>query len=338
MNRSKGRVFSEGEIVMSDTNTSLISDLAGLSKPMTKLIETVSSGMNIVTTPWQTKRNAQADAEAIRVLNESMREVDGDITYTNANFSITVKKGSIEDTAIARVVQEEVERQVNLSRVVEKAALLLKEKTDVSPEPVEKDWLTRFKNIAQDISDEEMQFLWARILDQEIEKPHSFSYRTLDFLKNVQGNEAKIIENVMKFSLQGSSEVLIFGDKEYLKTENVCFVDALLLEELGLAYGDLALTMKPNLEDYYRISHSNNFIRITNLSDNEQMIPVMKLTSLGKEVFHLISSYYSKSSIENLVKFLDLGEKVKFELIEDVKILDNGQIQWKDDKISILVP
>lgn len=338
MNRYKVRVFNEGKIVMSDTNTSLISDLAGLSKPMTKLIETVSSGMNIVTTPWQTKRNAQADAEAIKVLNESMRDVDGDITYTNANFSITVKKGSIEDAAIARVVQEEVERQVNLSTIVEKTALLLKEKTDVSPEPVEKDWLTRFKNIAQDISDEEMQFLWARILDQEIEKPHTFSYRTLDFLKNIQANEAKIIENVMKFSLQGSSEVLIFGDKNYLKTENVCFVDALLLEELGLAYGDLALTLTPNLEDYYRISHSNNYIRITNLSDNKQKIPVMKLTSLGKEVFHLISSYYSRSGIENLVKFLNLGEKVKFELIEDVEILDSGQIRWYDDKISLLEP
>lgn len=323
---------------MSDTNTSLISDLAGLSKPMTKLIETVSSGMNIVTTPWQTKRNAQADAEAIKVLNESMREVDGDITYTNANFSIIVKKGSVEDAAIARVVQEEVERQVNLSTIVEKTALLLKEKTDVSPEPVEKDWLTRFKNIAQDISDEEMQFLWARILDQEIEKPHTFSYRTLDFLKNIQASEAKIIENVMRFSLQGSSEILIFGDKDYLKTENVRFVDALLLEELGLAYGDLALTLTPNLEDYYRISHSNNFIRITNLCDKKQDVPVMKLTSLGKEVFNLISSYYCRSGIENLVKFMDLGEKVKFELIEDVEFLDNGQIQWRDDKVSILAP
>lgn len=323
---------------MADEKNSLITDIAGLSKPMTKLIEVVSSGMNIATTPWQTKRNAKADSEAIQILSQSLETVPGEVTYTNPNFSITVKNGSVEENTITRVIQQEIERQINLSAIVSKTATLLEQKESVSSEPLEKDWMTNFKNIAQDISNQEMQLLWARILSQEIEEPHSFSYRTLDFLKSVQPSEAKIIENVLKYSFSDVNYVFILGDKEYLQTVNIPFEQGLLLEELGLATGNLVLRIEPNATEYYRVSQSNNYVRISNPTTQPLDIPTMKLTTLGKEVFQLTPNYFDLDNIAKHIAFFNLFDSAKFELLENVIFSDDGQNVESSTQVTLLNP
>jgi hypothetical protein len=44
----------------------------------------------------------------------------------------------------------------------------LKKENDVSDTPVDEDWIVRFFNVVEDISDEMMQQLWGRILAGEV--------------------------------------------------------------------------------------------------------------------------------------------------------------------------
>ena len=61
---------------------------------------------------------------------------------------------------------------------------------------MDKDWFTRYFNIVQDISNEDIQDLWAKLLAGEIKQPGSFSYRTLETLKNMTTDEAELFTKI----------------------------------------------------------------------------------------------------------------------------------------------
>lgn len=312
---------------MPEGKTSLISDLTGLSKPLTKLIETVGNGINVATQPWQIKRNAKADAEAIDTIKESLSTLPGDVTYNGPNFSITVSGGSIEESAISRMVNTEIERQINLNNIVQKTAKLLSLKETVSSTPVNHDWWTRYQNIAQDISDDAMRDLWAQILAGEIETPNSYSYRALDFLKNISFDEAQLIQNILKYTFESGDGIYIFGGKGYLKTVNIPFAQGLILEELNLGIDELILTIAKNATLHYRISNSNNLLKITNNTDSAVKIPILKLTALGREIHKLTPPHYEYDNIIQHIRYLN-HPTLEYTIIEDVSFINETRFSW----------
>ena len=318
---------------MTEDKNAFISDLAGLSKPLTKLIETIGEGINILSTPWQIKRNALADAEAISMINASIQEIDGEVIYEGTNYSLKVKKGSIEQAAIQRMIYAEVDRQINLNSIYQKAATILQSKENISAEPVSRDWFVRFRGIAQDISEGEMQQLWARILAGEVETPHTYSYRALDFLKNIQLDEAVVIQKILKHSIGSDEEVLIFGDKDYLTAINIPFVDALLLEELSLASSGLGLNLSPKSQTYFKIIGTKHYIEIENTSDNEESIHVLKLTSLGREIQKLVTSEFEYDTLLKNLEYVN-KEIFIFSFIENARVENDSIVGW-DDKFII---
>lgn len=52
-----------------------LKDLAGLSKPLTRLIEVISSGIGAVSQPYLTKKNSEAKAHEIRVISAALKGV-----------------------------------------------------------------------------------------------------------------------------------------------------------------------------------------------------------------------------------------------------------------------
>jgi hypothetical protein len=67
------------------------------------------------------------------------------------------------------------------------------------------DWFLRFFEAAGNISNEDMQFLWARILAGEVNQPGAFTLRTLETLRNMTQNEALLLQQLAQL-------VLIEGD------------------------------------------------------------------------------------------------------------------------------
>jgi hypothetical protein len=73
-----------------------------------------------------------------------------------------------------------------------------------SDEPIDDDCAADFFEQAQDVSDQAMQSLWARILAGEVNKPGSFSLRTLHSLKTMTKEEAQMFERLVRFSWTNS--------------------------------------------------------------------------------------------------------------------------------------
>ena len=119
--------------------------------------------------------NAQADARAKLVSPDAI--VQGQL-----DFGTTIKQ---------RVQFQEEKRQANIDSIVRQAALELGDK-EVQDHEVDHDWTARFFNDVQDVSSQDMQVLWARILAGEVERPGSTSLRTLRILKDMNRNIARI--------------------------------------------------------------------------------------------------------------------------------------------------
>ena len=111
---------------------------------------------------------AQADARSTLVSPEAV--VEGEVTF-----------GALLEQ---RIQFQEQKRQSNIMSVVQQAASELGDK-EVQDHVVDHDWTARFFSDVQDVSSEQMQTLWAKILAGEVTNPGSTSIRTLSILKNL---------------------------------------------------------------------------------------------------------------------------------------------------------
>nr|WP_316638694.1 DUF2806 domain-containing protein [uncultured Roseateles sp.] len=148
-----------------------------LSAPLTKLIEVVATGFGRLYEPRSIRQKAQAEADALVILEEGKERVS-----------------QVQFRAAERRIAVEEWRQINIESIAEKAKDALPE--EVSESPVSRDWVVRFFDDCKDVSDDEMQTLWGRLLAGEVARPGAFSLRTLQLLRNLSSLEANLFSRL----------------------------------------------------------------------------------------------------------------------------------------------
>ena len=116
-------------------------------------------------------------ADARKLLTTSNTEIQGQLT--------------VGEMIALRVQFQEAKRQANISGVFSKAVEELHDAEVEDHEP-DHDWTARFFNHVQDVSSEEMQLLWAKVLAGEVERPGSTSTRTLSILRDLNKETADL--------------------------------------------------------------------------------------------------------------------------------------------------
>lgn len=106
----------------------------------------------------------------------------------------------------------EQKRFKNTKKVLNETLKALPEHAEVSDEPVEPGWYARFFDGVKDISDEDLQKFWGKLLAGEIARPGRFSLRTLDVLRNISIAEAHLFERACKVC-QDSGEIMLPDDR-----------------------------------------------------------------------------------------------------------------------------
>jgi len=106
------------------------------------------------------------------------------------------------------------------------------------------DWFLRFFEAAGNISNEDMQILWARILAGEIYRPGAFTLRTLETLRNMTQSEALLLQQLARLVLvEGDGTKFIYhsdyNDYEAHETEinelyGIGAKEFTVIEECGL--------------------------------------------------------------------------------------------------------
>jgi len=190
-------------------------DLGKVSKPISKLIDAVSQGIGTLYEPTRIRRRARAEADAALI------KAEGDI-----------RKRELLKRAANRLAFQEMRRQENIENIVEIAAASLPE--TVSEEPVDKDWISRFFDECKDVSNEELQKIWGRLLAGEVANPKSCSRKTLAILKDLSQEDAKLFTDFCSFVWVRLGNTFFMEDNDIVFIEEYYFmpIDQLSLEHL----------------------------------------------------------------------------------------------------------
>lgn len=179
-----------------------------------KLVDYTASGIGSIAGPmlatWIARREAQAkqiaakgDVEEQKILAEghadkmrTIAKAQADARATLVSPDSTVQgELDIAQTVTQRIQFQEEKRQKNIGTVVGHAALELGDKDVANSEP-DHDWTARFFSDVQDVSSEEMQSLWGKVLAGEVERPGSTSILTLSILRNLDQATASIFRKL----------------------------------------------------------------------------------------------------------------------------------------------
>lgn len=266
-----------------------------LVKPTIKLLDMVGGAIGTLYEPKHKRKMADATAYEINVIGEAMRgAADLPIVYDQNGVVINSEDfARLMQRAGTRLAIQETIKQHNIESVVDNAYEILEKEEVCSEEPVKQGWINRFFDSVADVSDEDLQKLWGKVLAGEIKRPGSFSLRTLDTIRNLATNEAKLFQKVLPFVMcLGTTEAFISSDKEILKKYNISYDDILELDEAGLVKSKglrTTLTIIPHKP--LCISNKNYTLVFWNEKEQIETIDVSNyaLTKAGFELFSLLS-------------------------------------------------
>ena len=316
-------------------------DLTGLSNPLEKLIEVISVGVGRLSKPYLIRKTADAKAYEIKILSQAIKENQHDlksIRFNGEKLSLmSLDDGSLkyepslEDRTQKRIGFKEQKRQKNIESITQKAAENLESENEVSDDPVDEDWTSRFFNYAEDISSEDMQGLWGRILAGEIKKPKSYSMRTLDILRNLSTEEAEVFIKFgsLAISSEGKTFLLDINEKLLKEEYQLKFEERLLLEELGLlAAQSLQYTIMKTDNDSIQVEFMINSTVVVHeklANKPEQPLKVLGFTKIGQELLKLVKTDSKKEYLQLLATKLDRNNGT-FKYANILEEPSNGQV------------
>lgn len=201
----------------------------GEGKAAAKLIEAISSGVGAI---WGLRTiipRAKAEAKAQKIELKNLYELEkiriqqeSELAELRAKqtpklptavveYEIDVQELAEEpgstrpllERARDRFHYQEAKRQINIERIATHAMNELP--PEVSEEPVDEDWIARFFDAAKDVSSEQMQLLWGKLLVGEVAKPGSYTQRTLEILRNMTSAEATLFTRLGLYVLNGET-------------------------------------------------------------------------------------------------------------------------------------
>jgi hypothetical protein len=312
---------------------------------LTKLIGVLLSGFGAVRflEPLHKKRLAKATAEEAKILaraevdvekirlegKRELQELEAKLLPASPR-AVIVEAELIHDSEETpllltrvreRTAYQEAKRQLNVEQVALEAANELRGQ-QASAEPVDEDWVARFFEGAKDVSSEEMQKLWAKILAGEVVRPGSFSLRCIEAVRNVSREEARLFESLSPY---------IIADRFFLYTltpphgggRNVWLEPGLRLAEAGLLTVDAQIafspTFTPGVSTHFPMS--DLVIIVTAETPQFFQIPAYVLTGVGVELIRLFRQPADRIYARSLV---DLFRQMKY-VVETTSVARAGQ-------------
>lgn len=239
-----------------------------------KLVETIANATGL--TALGTILNAHGEAKAQAYLAKMRAQTDAEVEILRLQG---------QEKVAQYVIARNIQKVENVEEIVSKAKQQFTPEEQVPEEPVEKDWMNRFLNIAEEISDKDLQDIWGRILAGEIRKPKSYSLRTLEVLRNMSKDEASLITKVSTFQTS----------LDLISTESfaISFTDQMSLEDIGVVCGEeLVRTMTiPSSGKISFVLNRKTRINIYAPEGVKIKLKGLKLTKAGQEIFTLIQEH-----------------------------------------------
>ncbi len=282
--------------------------IEAFNEPICKLIDAMQKGAGVLYEPHHLKKMANAKAYAIDKIGDAIRRnSDLPIVYQGKDTDLCIDisdANSLVERTKHRILFRETRKQQNLDSIASKTFIQLEDKTDCDTEPVNQDWMVRFINAAQDVSDDELQNLWSKILAGEIIKPKSCSFRTLEILKNMSKDEFDMFLKICPFIC----EQFLSDEGGLLEKYGIEYEMILILDECGLINSGGLITRRMNVEKNTIILSTKKYILAGTVKANKSIpmsITVYPLTEAGKKLYLLSECNFNINFLREYYQFIN---------------------------------
>lgn len=237
-------------------------------------------------------------------------------TLTAANFEASLKK------VYEQFDKKATENLYNIidetSRIIEKNKINLGAYTKI-------DWINIYFEKAKNTSDIYMQSIWAKVLVKEMSVSGSFSFKTLDVLKNMTSDDFRLFEKLCGIQFNGC---ILQGDNTETR---IPWMEQLRLRELGLINLDSSKRWHTVPSGGYNsIMDISRALIIVLKNDSEQEISVeyniYYLSSAGTELLPT-ATYEAQNDY-----FIEFAKKIKDEYKGKVKVSLHAIIAMEDNQ------
>lgn len=281
-----------------------------------KLVETVANATGL--TALGTIINAHGEAKAQSVLAKKKAESDAEV-------EILRMQG--EEKVAQYVLARNTQKIENVGEIFAKAEQQFSPDEEVSNEPVNKDWMTRFLDIAETISDDEMRDLWARVLAGEVKRPTTYSLRTLDVLRNITKTEAELIVKSSNY---------IVGNSICTEDFALTLDEQLLLDDMGIIYGEQLYTSLISSTGKMQFPLNRQMLLWIYAPVNLHMsIKCHKLTKAGRDILNLIQENDYVDFAINLAQHLK-KQGAQGVTVNKILAIKGTEIECDSEEIDLL--
>ena len=204
----------------------------------------------------------------------------------------------------------------NKTQIVDKAISLL-EKGD-NPEKLDNDWVLRFFEFCKAVSNEDLQYVWAKILANECKENSNNSFKLLNTISEISNNEINLIRKILKECNYGIRNFEAIGiiciKNEYLEDIDIKYDEIIKLEDFGIMKREIT-----TLQDEISFDLENETIRFIRKPEKKGYLNLTKyanfyrFTHIGMEIIELINEEINGNQFKKLEKAFDYEYNVILE-------------------------
>lgn len=305
--------------------------------PAVKLIDMVGGAIGTAYEPRHKRKMADATVYEINVIGEAMRNAaDLPIVYDKNGVAINSEDfARLMQRAGTRLALQETLKQHNIESVVDNAYEILEKEETCSEEPVEQGWINRFFDSVADVSDEDLQKLWGKVLAGEIKQPNSYSLRTLETLKNLSKYEAELFNKISPYVVNMEGSLFVTSNTELLKKHGITYGEIMRLDECGLMNSAGLVSLNPKVSDsqHVGIYNSAKIALICGLESNTTTVSIGEfgLTRAGRELFRLLDVTPNDEFIHDFIEKIvqDNFKKIKASVYQ-INYIEGNRINYDE--------
>lgn len=306
-----------------------------LVAPTMKLLDMVGGAIGTAYKPKHKRKMADATAYEINAIGEAMRNAaDLPIVYNQDGVAINSEDfNRLMQRAGTRLVLQETIKQHNIESIIDNAYEILEKEEVCSEDPIEQGWINRFFDSVADVSDEDLQKLWGKVLAGEIKQPKSYSLRTLETLKNLSKHEAELFEKVATLATRMQGNLFLTCETEILKKYEISYDAILCLDECGLINSDGMVSYNPkiSINDSVAIFSKSKLLLLkgTNERPTEISFGIFGLTQAGKELYSILECDSNESYLCDFAEEIEKNNKGNVSItLHQIRTYDGENIRY----------
>ena len=306
--------------------------------PTVKLMDMIGSAIGTVYEPRHRRKMADTIAYEISVIGDAMRNAaDMPILYNKDGIVINSEDfNRLMQRAGTRLALQETTKQHNIERVVDNAYEILENEESCSQEPVEQGWINRFFDSVADVSDEDLQALWGKVLAGEIKQPKSYSLRTLETLKNLSKYEAELFRKASSLVTGFGTDLFFSSKTEILRKHGIMFDDIMLLDECGLLNSDSMVSLNPSLsiDKSMPIFNKSKVMLLSGTTPDIKKISfgIFGLTRAGAELYSILDCEPNDNYLCDWAEEIEKKNKGYVTItIHQFSTADNTGVEYDDE-------